>query len=675
MQAPPPRPPAPPPVPYESEAELVRAHLRMWRFAARNRHVTIPLIVPVGMLAAGAVLAGEHATFEAGVIGAAASVTTWFTAPSKWSPEPRIKDWRWTSEIAYARSTVGGGTLWLFLAAIFGPGQTWLEVMLGALCAAWGGLFWWHKRPRDKRARRRHERRVRDLNMWWQMHAPGWGAGGSGITDVRDHDGMESWLVQLWGGKQTIGTIKALIPLLESALAGYVHHGMSRPELNKANPSQVWIHLKREDPLREAIEWDDSMASGDITDPAALGVKETGGWLRESLRSGFFILGRTRWGKSNQLSVMLAKATKCRNARILLIDMKGGRAARPWLAGVDWVATTMDEVRIALACMRAEAKARAAYAYNGEEQLEPTEDVPTWIVVIDETYEVTSESAGDAQCAAMLATIASQGQGVEVYPWVLSQYGGLAETVRTEQTRSNLNSRMCFQTEAQEHGTFALGEDARRGIDTTKIAVKGGFYFRRDSKTAPEQVRGPEFPHALAKATARRNAELTERHSRPVRLYCGAQPIAAGDGPVPTWQQVFDARWDRLPAEFRRDAPQASSLDNPAPPEDDVTPANKISMRPVHPEAERINAEVDEDPDVSDEDIRRAREMAAARGEPVDLRSEPGPAARAGSRSCCSPPRPEGSPRPSSSSGSGPVGVLGASPAGKLADQGSGDEG
>ena len=51
-------------------------------------------------------------------------------------------------------------------------------------------------------------------------------------------------------------------------------------------------------------------------------------------------------------------------------------------------------------------------------------------------------------------------------------------------------------------------------------------------------------------------------------------------------------------------------------------PPNKINMRPVHPEAERINAEVDEDPDVSDEDIRRAREMAAARGEPVDLRSE-----------------------------------------------------
>ena len=53
-----------------------------------------------------------------------------------------------------------------------------------------------------------------------------------------------------------------------------------------------------------------------------------------------------------------------------------------------------------------------------------------------------------------------------------------------------------------------------------------------------------------------------------------------------------------------------------------MPPPNKINMQPVHPEAQRINAEVDEDPDVSDADILGARRAAAGRGEPIDLGSE-----------------------------------------------------
>jgi hypothetical protein len=632
MTQPPALPDIPSPVPFETEAQIIRTHRRMWQFAVRNRHVTIPLAVPAAMLAAGAILHGAHLGFEAGLTAAAASVTTWFVAAKaevtrdgqqkpKWPRDPRIRDWRWASELAYVRSTVGGGTLWLFLAAMFGPTQTWLEVMLGALCAAWGGLFWWHKRPRDRKARRRHERHVQSLNMWWQMHAPAWSAGGSGIVDVRDHDGLESWLVQLWGGRQTHAVIRNLLPSLESALGGYVHHGMARSEINKANPSQVWIHLKRQDPLREVIEWDDSMAPGDITKPAPLGVKETGGWKRASLRKGWFIIGRTRSGKSNEESVMLATITRCRNARVLLIDRKGGRAARPWLPALDWVATSIEEARLVLRCMTAETAARGMYAYNGDEQLTPTDEVPTLFVFIDEAFWVTGETSGDARCAADLATISGAGQGVEIYPVVISQYGALDTTVRTEQTRSNLNGRMCFQTEHAEHGVFALGEDARNGIDATKLEQKGTFYFREDAKTSPEQIRAPHFPHALARPSAVRNAELTDLYSRPLRLYCGAQPISDEEG-APTWQQVYDGRWSRLPAEFRRDAPQAAGPDAPAPPEDRTMPANKINLRPEHPEAAAINADVAGDPDITDAAILAARQAAAARGEPVDLLTE-----------------------------------------------------
>lgn len=609
----------PPPLDvWESEAELVQAHKRMWRFAVRNRHVTIPLAVPAAMLAAGAVLHGQHPGLEVPALAAAlADVTMWFQADRKWSPEPRWHGWRWTSEVAYARATVIAGGAWLVLAGDIGPLRSGLDMLLAAGCLAWGVPFWAHKRPRDKRARRRHARQVARWNLWWQSHAPAWGAAGSGVTDCKEHNGQESLLIQLWAGRQSIATIKGVIPLLESALGGYVHHGMTRLEINKANPSQVWLHLKREDPLREVIEWSPDMAPGDITEPAPLGVLESGEWLYQCLMASWFVNGRSRWGKSNELSVMLATSTGCRNARTLMIDMKGGRATRPWLPALDWVATTTDEADLMMRFVMAEIKARGAYAYNGDEQLQPTEEVPALFLVIDETYEVTSEmsrSPGAGRRAGWLATIASQGQGLAIYVIVLTQYGALAESVGTEETRLNLNIRMCFQTEKREHGTFALGDDAQNMVDTTKLAEVGQFYFRANSKTRPEQVRGPHISHDMARQIAASNARRTGLHDRPLTVY-------ASD-----WQQVYDTRWERLPQGFMADAPQAAHI-APSPGEEAPMPANKINIPApaaddIDAQVAAINAEVDATPG-TDEDIRRAAEQRAARGAgPVDVRGD-----------------------------------------------------
>ena len=331
-------------IPAAREREAAIREVHPMRFAWRNRHATIPLAAPVAMFTAAEILHGVHHPLDVLVVTSAVSAITWFRAPGRW--DRRAEQW-------YARATAIGAGGWLALAAYAGVSEP-VEIMLAAGCATWGGIFWWHKRPRGKRERRRHAMRVGRWNAWWQSHAPMWGAAGSGVIDVKDHGAMESLLIQLWAGRQSVATIRNVTHLLESALGGYVHHGMTRVEIVKSNPSQVWVHLKREDPLREVIPWDDSMCPDDITRDAPLGLRETGTWLATCLRSGFFILGRTRRGKSNQLSVMLATATKCRNARVFLIDMKGGRAARPWLPSVDWLATTIEEAQLILAFAVAE---------------------------------------------------------------------------------------------------------------------------------------------------------------------------------------------------------------------------------------------------------------------------------------------------------------------------------
>lgn len=569
-----------------------------WRLAWRNRHVTLPLAVAPAMWTAAEILHAEHLGHMAILGSALAGAYVAWRAPHHWDRLP---------EVAYAQASVLAGGAWLSTAACTGTPAAMRDT-LAAGAVAWGIPYWRHHRPRGRWERRRHERAVSEWNQVWQRHAPAWGAAGSGVADVAENGPVLSLLIQLWAGRQTAALIKSLVPLIESALAGYVEDGMTRVEVRKTNPSQVWLHLKREDPLGEEIEWDASMVPGDITLPAPVGLLEGGEMLEISLRRSFFILGKTRSGKSNELSVLLAAITACRNARAWLIDMKGGRAMRPWLPAVDWAATTIEEARKVLAAAVAEIKARAADAYNGEdEQLEPTDEVPTIYVIIDETHEVTSLMAGDAACRRDLAIIASQGAGVDVYPIVVTQYGALAESVGTEQTRSNLTGRMCFQVEDRDHGTFALGDDAHRRVDPTSLAEPGQFYWRANSRTSLEQVRGPHVPHRLAREIATASAADTDLHSRKLELY------------ATDWQETYDMRWSRLPDKFRAGAPQAKLSEHP---EHDVTVPAPPPADDIDREIAEINAETAEFKITSD-DIARAARQRAARGEaPPDLRAD-----------------------------------------------------
>jgi len=89
------------------------------------------------------------------------------------------------------------------------------------------------------------------------------------------------------------------------------------------------------------------------------------------LRVNRFTIGMTRWGKSNDLLVALANLSGCPDAVSVVIDLKGGRSARPVLAAsaAEHVIITIDEARMFLRMSVAEIKARAMYAYDGEEQL------------------------------------------------------------------------------------------------------------------------------------------------------------------------------------------------------------------------------------------------------------------------------------------------------------------
>ena len=552
-------------------------------FARRNRHWTVPVLLPLLFLMLGFSAATMPQYRDALVAAAAvASGAMYLAAPHKW--DRAVEQW-------YARLSVlvfGG-----WLCAVSWAGLTWtMTVALFVLALAWGVPWYVHKRPRDTKAARGI---TGQWNEWWQHHAVHWGVAGSGVREVTTKGPVVTLRVQLWAGRQHARQVEDIAHLIESALRGFVDHGMVRVARAPGNPSQVLVHLKQGNPLARAIRWDASMVPLSVLDQVAIGLGEDGRWLRVVLASNWFITGKSRSGKSNQLSVFLAVITGVPDARAWLIDRKGGRAARPWMPALDWCAVTIEEARTLLAVAVAEVEARAMHAYDGTEQLVPTPEVPALFVIVDEAHEVTSQTdRGDARCASLLSAVASMGMGVAVYTVVLTQHGTLELSVGSEQTRANLVNSICFAVRQASHGAYALSDWAK--LDASKLREKGSFYAQigPDASSVPE--RAPEMSHELVEQIAARNGAMPRR---PLVLYAADH------------QEVYDMRWSRLPAVFRPLAPQCEGgPESPSPaflPRDGETPGDDMPGA-----RERVEADVAALPDTdlagltlpSDEEIR-----------------------------------------------------------------------
>jgi hypothetical protein len=559
----------------QSEALPARA----LRSARRNRHVTVPAAVPAAAWTAAEIM---HAFGMAGYWGIAGLVLTgsvWYFSRRKWDRDP---------EVWYARLSVLALWLWLWYAAALGVSLPALAALL-TLAGVWGVPWYRHKRPRD---RRRRQRDLARWQAWWDHHAAHWSLGGSTVTEAEDKRAQVRLRVQLWAGRHTTATVRAAVPQVESALDGVSDIGMVRVQPVPGHPSQVDLFLKRDNPLREVIEWDQSLAPASVHGDAVLGMDETGEWGTAPMRVSAFVTGKTRSGKGNHLLLRAAQLSGCPDGRQVVIDLKQ-RAARELLrsAALEYVITSRDEARAYLAMLCAEIRARAREADTGEEQLHATEMTPAIHTLVDEANPLTSVTAGDSECARLLGIGASQGSGLEVYYEVYTQYGALDESVRTEQVRGNLPLRVCYATESGEHGQYALGDGYRfaTGADTSKLEEKGEFLMKLGPKAKPERLRAPHMPFSLFRQIASANAERLRR--KPLMLYCGSE-----QSPVPgqTWQQWWDRRFLRIDPAFRRDSPQyaaaAEEFGTPQPAAAHA-PASRPAAAPA-PEAGPAGAEV-----------------------------------------------------------------------------------
>jgi len=526
----------------------------MARWVRRNGHITVPLAVPPALWLSGLILNRCHASAYVLTAGVLLSACVWFFAPHKWDRAP---------EVLYARLSAMLATAWLWAAAFLGPAGTPLATaVLGGLllagCIAWGIPWWHHKRPRGMKKR---QKLVAQVDAWWQSHCWNWQLGGSAVVDAQLTSVTLRVRVRGLPGRHTLATFRQAIPLIESAAEGHADIGLVRVEPVKGRPCEVDIFLKQENPLREVVEYDFALSPRSVHDSAPIGRSETGAWKMLPLRVNCFVIGMTRSGKSNHLLVRLAALSGCPDDRQVLIDLKGGRSARPVLraGAAEYVITELDEARMVLRMLVAEGKARAKYAYTGDEQLLADEGTPALHLLIDETHGLTSTANGDSECAALLALVSSLGSGLEVYTEVYTQNGSLEESVRTEQTRGNLPVRVAYRVAEARHGAYVLPEYGR--LDASRLEEKGTYYIKDGPEASPEQVRAPHMPHELLLRIATQNARLLGARRR-LHLYCGNEMCPAGV----TWQQWWDSRWLRLDPAFHAISHQyqAAAADSPA---------------------------------------------------------------------------------------------------------------
>jgi hypothetical protein len=565
------------------ESEALPA--RWLRSARRNRHLTVPLALPPVVFTAGEIAHACAAGPEIAAAGVVGSIAVWLFAPHKWTGkdgEARMP------EVWYARASAvalsGQLTAEAFLGPVSHAGAP-LAGSLAVLAAAWGIPWWRHYRVRGMKDR---EKFLAGCRAFWDGHAHAFGAGGSNVIDAEEKPSQVRIRVQLIGGRQSLQTLKGSVHLIESAVP--VGAGMVRVEVVEGNASQADVFITRENPLREVVGWDPSLAPSSVHGEAVVGLSETGEWVTAPMRSSAFINGKTRSGKGNHLLLRAAQLSGCPDDRQVVIDLKQ-RAARTLFrsAGLEYVITTVAEARAYLLMLQAERAARAREADTEEEQLLATESTPAIHTLIDETHPLTSDMAGDAACAQLLALGAAEGSGLEEYFEVYTQYGALAESVRTEQTRSNLALRACYAVESPAHGVFALGEG---GGDASRLKEKGEFLMKLGPKSRKEKLRAPHMPFGLFREIVAANTARLKR--RPLHLYCGNEPSVV---PGLTWQEWWDRRFLRIDQAFRKDSPQyAAAAEEFGEPEEasPVAPAPPLS-RPRMAPAPPLPARDDED--------------------------------------------------------------------------------
>ena len=208
--------------------------------------------------------------------------------------------------------------------------------------------------------------------------------------------------------------------------------------------SNVIMRLRERDGLSESRTLTPELRATTVNKPFLVGFQEDDTPQLITVREVHgMIVGTTGSGKSVLLNIMVSQLAYCPDTIIWVIDMKGGRFARPWFQAwsdgaavappIDWVATTRKEAEMMMLALPAAVDARSRSGIGGSKII-PSPSMPQIILICDETAVLLgTERGGRAQIAAdekpntwfgeQAVAVAQMGRSEAVSTWWSGQRG------------------------------------------------------------------------------------------------------------------------------------------------------------------------------------------------------------------------------------------------------------
>jgi hypothetical protein len=320
----------------------------------------------------------------------------------------------WITVVQTTRSRVLSGyllawglliTFWFTAAWIIGP---WHAPVIAALVIpglALGPLgavaIGAHREALDKEDKARADVQNTEILRRWERTFAKHGAPGVKVIDVREHDGgleIRGRIGRATAERRAItyeqlAQVAPEIAVSERRDPDGVY--FSQPEGAQFSAADFIMHVRRKRTgPRPVVHLPMENKPSTINRPLGLGLLDNGKEFTQTLREVcVLIIGVRDAGKSNLINVFLAQLAGCVDALIWMIDMKGGRTARPWMIPwlqgyaakpvIDWVATTRDETKLMLETVMVAGQTRARSGI-GWEKIEPSVDNPAIILVCDD---------------------------------------------------------------------------------------------------------------------------------------------------------------------------------------------------------------------------------------------------------------------------------------------------
>jgi hypothetical protein len=291
-------------------------------------------------------------------------------------------------------------------------------------------------------------------------------------------------------GSVTYRRVRHLIEPLETALD--VDAGCVRFE--RGNGAEFAVHVVTRDVLAETVPFpfDPNEESISVNDPFGIGLSELGDIVEILVREIHPLLsGTTGAGKSNLWAVLLAQLTRCSDTVIWMVDLKGGRTAKPWLLPwltksderatcpvIDWVATTLDEVEIMLHCL---VKVIDYRSHTGVgEKIIPSPEQPQIIFICDETAVVFGQnSPGGPRRAQLLENITGRGRS-EAIAVALAVLRSTVTMIGGGDLKSLFKLRLAMGVSGAADARLAL-DDSELAAGVAALKYPGTLYMQQDA--------------------------------------------------------------------------------------------------------------------------------------------------------------------------------------------------